>query len=106
MSLIQVLDNQGRISKCMFYDDNKRLSNICYYNTLTGKEIKNITYRADGKTISSMREYDCKTGKPLNVIFYKDDGINISSIIEYNESGNEAKFTLYCDNGEVISSEI
>lgn len=106
LSMVQVLDNRGRIYKCMFYDDNTRLSSVCIYNPTSGKEVKNVTYRSDGKTISSVREYDKDKGTPLNVTFFKEDGKTISSLIEYNDSGNEAKFSLYCDNGEIISSAI
>ncbi len=106
LSMIQVLNNRGRISKCLFYDENKRLSNVSLYNTSSGKEIKNVTYKADGKTVSSIREYDSETGIPIKVIFYKPDGKDVSSIIEYDETGIEAKFMLYCDDGKVISSAI
>ncbi len=106
LSMVQVLDNRGRIYKCMFYDDNARLSSICVYNTTSGKEIQNVTYRSDGKTVSSIREFNKDNGKPISVKFFKEDGKTISSLIEYNDYGNEAKFSLYCDNGEVISSAI
>ena len=106
LSMVQVLNKYRRIYKCLFYDENKRLSNASIYNTTSGKEIKHVTYKSDGKTISSVREYDSETGIPIKVIFYKPDGKCVSSIIEYDESGIEAKFMLYCDDGKVISAAI
>ena len=106
LSVIQILDDKHRIFKCLFYDDQKRLSNMCIYNPITGKEVKNITYRADGKTISSVREYNTITDKLLNVIFFKPDGKSPSSIIEYNEMGNETQFTLFDESGETIVQKL
>lgn len=103
LSVIHVLNTLGKIYKCLFYEDGKRLSNMSVYNTDTGKEIKNITYKADGRTISSVREYDTETEKLCCVTFYKDDGISPSSVIEYDEYGYETQFTLYADDGEVIT---
>lgn len=99
LSIIQILDNRNRICKCLFYENGKRLSNMSVYNPATGKEIKNITYRADGKTICSIREYNILTEKLLNVIFFKADGKSPSSIIEYNDEGNETQFTIFDENG-------
>ena len=73
------------------------------YNTETGKEIKNITYKSDGKTISSVREYNTETEKLSCVTFYKPDGVSPSTIIEYDDYGDECQFTLYADDGEVIT---
>lgn len=99
LSMVQILDQRNRICKCLFYEDGDRLSNISVYNPLTGKEIKNITYRADGKTICSVREYNILTEKLLNVIFFKPDGKSPSSIIEYNDSGDETQFTIFDESG-------
>ena len=74
------------------------------YNVENGKEVKNITYKQDGCTISSVREYDTQTGQLLSVMFMKEDDNSISSIIEYDNSGNEIQFSLYCDDGEIISA--
>ena len=68
--------------------------------------MKNITYRADGKTISSVREFDYETGRILKVVFYKKDGQSLSSVIEYDETGSEAKFSLYGDDGEITTMKI
>ena len=106
LSLVQVLDEQNRIKKCLFYENGKRLSTSCIYNVKTGKEVKNITYRADGKTISSVREFDYETGRILKVEFYKEDGQSLSSVIEYDETGSEAKFSLYGDDGEITTMKI
>ena len=106
LSLVQVLDERNRIQKCLFYENGKRLSTACIYNANTGKEVKNITYRADGKNISSVREFDYETGRLLNVSFYKEDGKSLSSVIEYNEAGNEVLFSLYGDDGEVTTTKI
>lgn len=103
LSLVQVVDTLGKIYKCLFYEDGKRLSNMSVYNTKTGKEIKNVTYKSDGKTISSVREYDTETEKLSCVTFYKPDGISPSTIIEYDEYGYECQFTLFADDGEVIT---
>ncbi len=103
LSMIQVLDTRGKIFKCLFYDDHKRLSNLSIYNTDSGKEIRNITYRSDGKTISSIREYNSVTQKLSNVTFYKEDGKSPSSTIEYDNEGKEVQFSLYCDDGEIIT---
>lgn len=103
LSLVQVLDALGKIYKCLFYEDGKRLSNMSVYNTETGKEIKNITYKSDGKTISSVREYNTETEKLSCVTFYKPDGVSPSTIIEYDDYGDECQFTLYADDGEVIT---
>lgn len=106
LSVVQVLNFRNRIYKCLFYEDGERLSNISLYNTETGKEIKNVTYRNDGKTISSVREYNLETEQLLSVTFYKPDGKSPSSIIEYNDSGSQAQFTLFCDDGEVITQAL
>lgn len=106
LSLVQVLNMKGQILKCTFYGEGKKLSHTTEYNPDTGKEVKNITYRADGKTISSIREFDYKTGTLLKVSFYKEDGRNLSSVIKYNEFGDQSSFVIYCDNGEVISSNL
>lgn len=106
LSHIYVLDSRGRIFKCMFYENGERLSNMCIYNTSTGKEIRNITYRQDGKTISSAREYNLETGKLSCVTFFKPDGISVSSIIEYDDYGSQVQFSLFCDDGEVIASQL
>lgn len=103
LSVVQVLDERGRICKCLFYDEGKRLSNVCVYNSDSGKETMNITYRRDGKTISSMREYNSNTNQLLSVTFYKEDGKSPSSIIEYDDYGQEAQFSLFCDDGEIIT---
>ena len=103
LSMIQVLNFKGQIYKCLFYRDGKVLSNISVYNVSTGKEIRNITYRADGKTISSVREYDLETEILSNITFFKEDGVSVSSIIEYSSDGSEVQFSLFCDDGEVIS---
>ena len=101
LSMIQILNERGRISKCLFYDENGRSSNLCIYNPSTGKEVKNITYRADGKTISSIREYYSMSGVVKCVTFYKEDGKNISSSVEYDEKGDEVCFFLYDEKGNV-----
>lgn len=106
LSVVQVLDERGRIYKCLFYDEGKRLSSVCVYNSESGKELMNITYRKDGKTISSVREYNSDTNQLLSVTFYKEDGKSPSSIIEYDDYGQEAQFSLFCDNGEVITQAI
>lgn len=106
LTIVQILNQKGQIQKCMFYDEKSRLSNICVYNTDTGKQLKNITYRQDGKTISSIREFDNDSGILRSVSFFKPDGKNISSIIEYNEDGNEIEFSLFCDDGEIINATI
>lgn len=106
LSVVQVLNEKGRIYKCLFYDDAKRLSNVCVYNSESGKELMNITYRKDGKTISSVREYDSDTNQLLSVTFYKEDGKSPSSIVEYDDFGQEAQFSLFCDDGEVITQAI
>ena len=49
LTIVQILNNQGRIQKCMFYDETSRLSNVCIYNTDTGKEMRNVTFKQDGK---------------------------------------------------------
>lgn len=102
LSVVQVLDFRDKIYKCLFYEEGKRLSNVSLYNTKTGKEIKNITYRNDGRTISSIREYNIDTEKLRSVTFYKEDGKSLSSVVEYNSEGYETQFTLYCDDGEII----
>lgn len=99
LTMIQVLNSQGNIIKCLFYDAGNHLSNITIYNPATGKEIKNISYKKNGKTISSIREYDIETGWPLRTVFYKEDGRNTSSIIEYNEYGTETQITLFDEIG-------
>ena len=104
LAIIQILNNHGRIQKCMFYDETSRLSNICIYNTNTGKEMRNVTFKQDGKTISSIRDFDPRTGVLRSVSFFKSDGKNVSSIIEYNELGNEIEFSLFCDDGEIINA--
>lgn len=101
LSMIQVLNSNDEILKCMFYDENQRLTNMSLYNVKTGKEIKNITYRKDGRTISSIREYNQETAKPLVTIFYKEDGKTISSKVKFDDQGQEATFSLYLDNGEI-----
>lgn len=106
LKIVQVLNIQGKIQKCFFYEDNGRLSNMSEYDTNTGKEIKNTTYRKDGKTISSIREYNVNDGYLRFVAFYKEDGRSISSIIEYNKFGTEIEFSLFCDDGEVITASI
>ncbi len=106
LKIVQVLDFQGKIKKCFFYENNGRLSNMSEYDSNTGKEIKNVTYRQDGKTISSVREYDVNAGYLRFVAFYKEDGHSISSIIEYNELGTEIEFSLFCDDGEIINASI
>ena len=106
LSIIQILDILGRICRCLFYEDGKRLSNMSIYNPSSGKEVKNITYRADGKTISSVREYNKETEKLMSVTFFKEDGVSVSSIIKYDESGSEVSFTLYCDDGEVVTQSL
>lgn len=88
----------------MFYDETSRLSNVCIYNTDTGKEMRNVTFKQDGKTISSIRDFDPRTGALRSVSFFKPDGKSISSIIEYNELGNEIEFSLFCDDGEIINA--
>ena len=103
LSLVQILDSKDKIYKCLFYRDGKHVSNICVYNVETGKEIKNITYRADGETISSVREYNNETGNLSCVSFYKEDGQSVSSMVEYDDNGLEAQFSLFCDDGEVIT---
>ncbi len=104
LSMIQILNERGRIYKCLFYDENGRTSNLCVYNPSTGKEVKNITYRSDGKTISSIREYYPTSGVIKCVTFYKEDGQNISSLVEYNENGDEVCFSLYDEKGEVTKN--
>ena len=104
LSLIQILNSQNRICKVLFYDENTRLSNMSIYNPRNGKEIKNITFKKDGKSVSSIRQYDIKTGRLLNVSFYKKDKNELSSIIEYDEFG-QSRFTLYADDGEIITQE-
>ena len=104
LTIVQILNNQGRIQKCMFYDETSRLSNVCIYNTDTGKEMRNVTFKQDGKTISSIRDFDPRTGALRSVSFFKPDGKSISSIIEYNELGNEIEFSLFCDDGEIINA--
>ena len=99
-------NKKGQIQKCMFYDEKLRLSNICVYNTDTGKQLKNVTYRQDGKTISSIREFDNDSGILRNVSFFKPDGKSVSSIIEYNEDGDEIGFSLFCYDGEIINATI
>lgn len=106
LAALQVLNAKDRIYKCLFYEEGTRLSNLTIYNTETGREIKNITYRNDGKTISSIREYNLETEKLLSVTFYKEDGQSPSSIIEYNDKGDEASFTLFCENGQTITQAI
>lgn len=106
LSVVQVLNEKGRIYKCLFYDEGKRLSNVCVYNPESGKELMNITYRNDGKTISSVREYSSVTKQLLSVTFYKEDGKTPSSIIEYDDFGQEAQFSLFCDDGEVITQAL
>ncbi len=106
LSVVQVLNSDNRIVKCLFFDETERLSNISFYNPDSGKEIKNVTYRQDGKTISSVRDYEYESGRLVSVSFFKPDGKSISSIIEYNEYGDEIQFSIYCDNGEVISAAI
>lgn len=103
LSLVQVLDNRGRIYKCLFYNEDGLLSNQSVYDSKTGKEVMNITYRCDGKTISSVREYNLDTQQLMSVTFYKGDGKSPSSIIEYNDDGSDAQFSLFCDDGEVIT---
>lgn len=104
LAIVQILNNQGRIQKCIFYDETSRLSSICIYNTNTGKPMRNVTFKQDGKTISSIRDFDPRTGMLRSVSFFKPDGKSISSIIEYNEFGNEIEFSLFCDDGEIISA--
>lgn len=104
LSTVQVLNSKKEIYKCLFFDDNERLSNVSEYNVSTGKEIVSITYRCDGRTISSVREYNLETEKLLSVTFYKPDGKSPSSIIEYNDYGTEAQFTIFADNGECITA--
>lgn len=106
LTIIQILNQRGQIQKCMFYDEKSRLSNICVYNTNTGKQLKNVTFRQDGKTISSIREFDNSSGILRSVSFFKPDGKSVSSIIEYNEEGNEIEFSLFCDDGEIINATI
>mgnify|MGYP004678466661 CR=1 FL=1 len=106
LQLVQILDSKNRIKKCIFYDDGKRISNITVYNVTTGKATRNITYRNDGCTISSVREYDCNSGRLLCVSFYKEDGKTLSSIIEYDDNGVEVEFSLFCNDGEVITASI
>lgn len=106
LSHIYVLNTQNRIYKCLFFENGERLSNMSVYNTDTGKEMKNITYRQDGKTISSVREYNPETEKLATVTFFKSDGASVSSIIEYDDWGTQTQFTLFCDDGEVITSEL
>lgn len=106
LSHIYVFDEKGRIYKCLFYEKGTRLSNLSVYNRETGKEIRNITYRQDGKTISSVREYNLETGILSCVTFFKSDGVSVSSIIEYDDYGAQVQFSLFCDDGEVITSEL
>ena len=106
LSHIYVLDSKNRIYKCMFYEKGVRLSNVSVYNPEAGKEIRNITYRQDGKTISSVREYNLETYKLSSVTFFKADGVSVSSIVEYDDWGTQVQFTLFCDDGEVITSEL
>lgn len=106
LSHIYVLNSYNRIYKCLFFENGKRLSNMSIYNTSTGKEIKNITYRQDGETISSVRDYNLDTEKLQTVTFLKPDGISVSSIIEYDDFGMQTQFTLFCDDGEVITAEL
>lgn len=106
LSVVQVLNFKGQIQKCIFYDEQSRLSNISVYNTNTGKEIKNVTFKQDGKTISSIRSYDPLLGILRSVTFFKENGKDVSSIIEYNEYGDEIEFSLFCDDGEVINAKL
>lgn len=106
LSHIYVFNAKGKIYKCLFYEKGVRLSNMSIYNPKTGKEIRNITYRQDGKTISSAREYNLETGKLSCVTFFKPDGISVSSIIEYDDYGSQVQFSLFCDDGEVITSQL
>lgn len=103
LAVVHVLNSAGKIYKCLFYDEGRRLTNISMYNSETGREIKNITFRNDGKTVSSVREYNRETIKLSKVTFYKKDGKSPSSVIKYDKYGDEAQFTLYCDDGEVIT---
>ena len=104
--MLKVLDIRERICKALFYDEAGRLSNMSLYNPISGKEIKNITYKNDGKTISSIRVYNEKNNKLLKVAFFKPDGKRISSVIEYNSDGSETKCYLFCDDGEIIEFEV
>ena len=104
LSMIQVLNERGRIFKCLFYDENGRSSNLCIYNTSTGKELKNITYRADGSTISSVIEFYSLSGAVKSVTFYKEKKKNISSSVEYDEAGDEVCFLLYDEKGNVTKN--
>ena len=86
------------------YHVNTNTDEYVKYESDPGKELKNITYKKDGKSISSIREYDSKTGRLLNVSFYKPDKNELSSVIEYDEFG-QSRFTLYADDGEIITQE-
>ena len=101
LSVIKILDKKDKIYKALFYDEFERLSNLSIYDTESGKEKENITYKADGKTMSSVREYNIETDNLLKVTFYKPNGEEVSSIVEYDESGKESQCLIFCDNGEV-----
>lgn len=104
LKMVQVLNSQCRIYKCLFYDENKRLSNISMYDTDSGKEVRNFTFRADGKTLSSMREY-AEGNRLASVTFFKEDGKSPSSTIEYDAFGRETQFSIYNDDGEIITQK-
>jgi len=106
LALVHVLNSYNKTYKVLFYENGERLSNMSIYNPETGKEIRNITYRQDGKTISSVREYDTETARLLCTTFYKPDGKGVSSIIECNEAGTQTQFTIFADNGEVITQSL
>ena len=53
-----------------------------------------------------MREYNLETYKLSSVTFFKTDGVSVSSIVEYDDWGTQVQFTLFCDDGEVITSEL
>lgn len=36
----------------------------------------------------------------------KTDGVSVSSIIEYDDYGLQVQFSLFCDDGEVITSQL
>lgn len=105
VSIVKVINENGKVSKVLYHDENGVLSNISMYNVNTGKETQNITFKANGKTISSIRVYNEDTNALEKVAFYKEDG-SVSTLVLYDKLGIEAQCSMFCDNGEVIKFNI
>ncbi|MFR1672742.1 MAG: DUF2963 domain-containing protein [Candidatus Gastranaerophilaceae bacterium] len=104
---IQVKNHRNRVIKAYILNDNEdRIISISNYNPDNGKVIRTVLYHEEKLTVSSVKEYDLKTGNPSKTTFFKEDGKTVSSILEYSEFSDDIKYTLVCDDGELITSII